>query len=238
VNFADVPVNGFLTDGVQTTVAGAVVWYAHTYTAGTAGSVSFGSTSATSPAAPAWSEVLYLDSNCNAIFDTGEPALVSAQALVAGQSVCILVQEFVPAAASLGAQHQLTVSATFTATITGMVDILNRSDVTTVGLFSGAGLTLVKSVDKATAKPGDTLVYTISYVNSSSGTLSNVIINDVTPSYTLFLSASCGALPADLTTCTPTVPGIGGTGVISFAFAGTLAPAAGSSVTFSVQVQP
>ncbi len=238
VNFADVPVNAFVTDGIQTTVAGSVIWYAHTFTAGTAGSVSFGSSAAASPAAPAWSEVLYLDSNCNATYDSGEPALASAQPLVAGQSVCILVKEFVPAAAALGAQNHLTVNATFTRTITGIVDMLNRSDVTTVGLFSGAGLTLTKSVDKVTAKPGDTLVYTVNYVNSSSGDLSNVIISDATPTYTLFLSANCGVLPANLTLCTTTLPAVGGTGPIIFTFNGDLAPAAGSSVTFSVQVQP
>ncbi len=232
------PVNSFLTDGTQTAVPGTVVWFSHLYTAGTVGSVSFGIASAPSPAAPAWSQVLYVDSNCNAAFDSGEPVLSGAQALGANQTLCILVKEFVPAAAPLGAQDHLTVSATFTQANSGIVDVLTRSDVTTVGLFSGTGLTLIKSVDKATAKPGDMLVYTINYVNSSSEPLSDVIINDVTPSYTLFVSANCGTLPANLTVCSTTLPAVGGTGAIMFTFTGNLAPAAGSSVTFSVQVQP
>ena len=111
------------------------------------------------------------------------------------------------------------------------------------GLSSGlllfmltAGLTLVKSVDKATALPGDTINYTVTYTNNSSDVLSNVIIFDTTPAFTVFVSAGNGPLPANLTGVTITNPAVGTAGPIRWTFSGTLAPGGTGTVTFRVTV--
>jgi mucin-19 len=80
-------------------------------------------------------------------------------------------------------------------------------------------------------------VYTITYRNDSIGPLSTLVINDATPSFTTFVNALCGPLPANLTACSVTTsPAVGGQGGIVWTFTGTLTPAAQGTITFSVLV--
>lgn len=240
LNFADVPVDQFMTDGAQAATAGSVVFYPHRYIAGTAESVSFALSAVASPAIVGWSEVLYVDANCNAVIDAAEVIVPASMPLTAGQEVCLLVKEFVPASAALNAQNSVTITANMSTNFSGAgvnFSYVHR-DVTTVGQPTSAGLVLVKSVDKTTAMPDSNLVYTIAYTNNSSGALSNVIINDMTPAYTLYQGASCGVLPSNFTGCTITAPAPDAVGSIIYTFAGTLAPTKSGAVTFTVKVQP
>jgi uncharacterized repeat protein (TIGR01451 family) len=50
-------------------------------------------------------------------------------------------------------------------------------------------MTFSKTVDLATANPGDTLTYTLSYENTGTGDADNVVIKDTIPSQTTFLSS-------------------------------------------------
>jgi uncharacterized repeat protein (TIGR01451 family) len=102
----------------------------------------------------------------------------------------------------------------------------------------GSGLQLTKAVDKPTAKPGETLIYSLLYRNVSTEALGNVFISDVTPAYTTFIVAACQApLPASITACAVTTqPGAGAVGNIRWDLTGSLAPGAEGRVTFSVKV--
>jgi len=111
-------------------------------------------------------------------------------------------------------------------------------DLTTVGTPTTAGLRLEKAVDKATALPGANLTYTLTFTNDSSGVISNIVINDATPAYTVFVSTACGApLPLSLTACSVTAPAAGQTGNIQWTFTGTLNPSQTGTVTFVVKIQ-
>jgi uncharacterized repeat protein (TIGR01451 family) len=57
----------------------------------------------------------------------------------------------------------------------------------------------------------DVLQYVITYTNSSAGTLSSVVVNDTTPAFTVFDSATYGA--PILCTILP-APAVGGVGAI------------------------
>jgi uncharacterized repeat protein (TIGR01451 family) len=241
VNFADVPVNTFSTDGVDSAMPGATVMYPHTFAAGSGGQVSFSRAAIATPAVAGWNEVIYRDSNCNGVFDVGEPVIAAPIAVAAGNQVCILIKEFVPAGAPLGAQNQVTVTATFiySNASPGLSATYTHNNLTTVGGASSAGLSLVKAVDKPTALPGDTIVYTVTYRNDSSGPLSTLTINDATPAFTTFIAAGCGANPANISACSvSTQPTVGGTGAIAWTLTGGLAPGASSTVSFSVRVVP
>jgi len=144
-----------------------------------------------------------------------------------------------PAGAPFGAVHTATLKAAFTYAGSGGLPVDNRTrqDVTTIGTSATAGLQLVKTVDKPSARPGETITYTITYTNAGTAPLSDLFIADSTPHYTVFVSAAAGPLPADLTAVAITAPAAGETGAIRWTFTGTLAAGAGGTVTFSVKVQ-
>lgn len=244
VNFADVPDNALTTDGAQSALPGATLNYAHSFTAGSGGSVSFSTAAVANPALAGWSEVLYRDANCNGVLDGAEGAslLSGPTTVAAGELVCVLLREFVPATAPNGAQNQVTLTASFSYTNASpaLGSTHTRSDLTTVGAPGSAGLTLVKSVDKATALPGEVLTYTIVYTNNASGALSTLRINDSTPAFTTFASAACiGTLPANLSSCSvSSAPAAGAIGGIEWSFVGTLAPGGSGTVRFTVTVNP
>ncbi len=238
VNFGDVPDNAFLTDGQDAGLPGTFVVFPHMFTAGSGGAVTFSVASAPSPAISGWSQVLYRDANCNGKLDAGEPVINGAITVTAGEQVCLVVKEFIPATAPYNAQDQLSVTAAFTYTGASPALATNytRTDLATVGNPTTASLTLVKAVDKATALPGEVLGYTVTYANNSSASLTNIVIFDETPAFTTFTSASNGALPASLTGVSITAPSVGGTGAIRWTFTGSLAPSKSGTVTFSVTV--
>jgi uncharacterized repeat protein (TIGR01451 family) len=108
-----------------------------------------------------------------------------------------------------------------------------------IGNATNAGLVLLKTVDKATALPGDNLVYAITYSNNSSGSLTNIVINDATPTFTTFVSAACGTLGAGLTGCSVTTqPAAGATGSVQWTLAGALSSVGSGTVTYTVQILP
>jgi uncharacterized repeat protein (TIGR01451 family) len=181
--------------------------------------------------------VLYRDANANGIFDAGEPQITAPIAVTAGQVIAVLVKEFVPLNAPLGAQDQVTLTADFTyANAPAITATLTRRDITTVGETPNGALLLTKSVDKTTAKPGETLTYTITYTNRGSDPLTTLSIHDATPAFSTFTSATNSTLPSSLTGITLTAPSGGATGAIRWNFTGPLAPGSTGTVSFTVTI--
>lgn len=249
VAFGLVPPPTFAASSAQTALPGSVVFYEHSYVAGTGGQVTFTVSGAAQPATPAWSAALYRDSNCNGNIDNAEPLVLSTLTVTAGQQVCLIAKQFVPAGAPFGAVNNLTLTATFAYTgaspaLTNTVLVLN--DVTTVGLPNSLNLQkLVRNVTQSganaltvNAKPGETLEYTLVATNVGSQPLSGLVINDATPSYTTYVSGACpGTLPAGLSACTLTTqPAAGATGALQWNFTGSLSSGATFSVTYRVQL--
>lgn len=253
INFADVPENRFQTDNTGMALPGTVIFYPHTFTAGSGGSVVFSAASSASPAVSGWSEIFFLDNDCSGTFSAGDTQIVGAAAttVVANQSLCLLLKEFVPANAPIGGTNLATLSATFTFTNApnpALTRSYARTDTTTVGTPTSSGLKLTKSVDKTSALPGDSLIYTITYSNSGSGPLGNIVIHDSVPAFTINPVACCvnpataclgtatASFPATITGCVAAISGSS----INWTFnpADTLAPGATGQVKFGVTVQP
>ena len=237
--FGDIPEDSLLTDGAQVILPGAVAYYRHTYTAGTAGTVTFTVSTQATPSIP-WTQVIVRDLNGNGQIDAGEPVINGTPITVAaGDVINLVVKENSPSGTPLGARDTITLSSTFTAANASPAIVFNRTrqDVTTIGTTTAAGLQLTKSVDKTTAAPGDVITYTITYTNVGSESLSVFFINDITPAYTTFVSAAAGALPLNLTAVVITKPTVGAAGPLRWDFTGTLAPGSSGTVTFQVQVQ-
>ena len=248
VNFGLVPVNTLAPNGAQSAQPGTTVFYAHTFQAGSGGQVTFSLANTASPTSPAWNQVLYQDSNCSATLEATEPQITAAITVTAGQKICLIVKQFVPAGAALGAQNNTTLSAAFGYTNASPVlsDTLIATDVTTVG--QAGALALSKLVNNVTqggaaatavsATPGDTLQYTLTAANNGSQALSTLVINDATPAFTTYLSAACPAvLPTGTTACSVSMqPAVGGQGSLQWTFTGSLSSGAQLVVSYQVKV--
>jgi uncharacterized repeat protein (TIGR01451 family) len=249
VNFGAVPPNTLAPNGEQTALPGTVVFYAHTFYAGSGGQVSFALSNAAIPSSLPWTQVLYRDSNCSGALDAGEPQVTASLTTTASQTICLIVKQFVPAGATFGAQNITTLSAVLN--YTGASPALSSApltviDVTIVG--EASALTLNKRVSNITqggpvgitvsAKPGDTLQYTLTAVNNGGTALSTLLINDATPAFTTYLSAACPViLPAVITACTVSVqPAVGAPGNVQWTFNGSLAASGLLAVTYQVKL--
>lgn len=78
-----------------------------------------------------------------------------------------------------------------TARVTSAADPTGVSDTATTAVTASADLLLVKQAP-ATARPGDTLVYTLTLRNLGPGTAANVILTDTLPAGVTFSSATAG----------------------------------------------
>ena len=241
VNFGIVPLNTFQADDAQQALPGATLFYAHIFTPGTAGQVTFTLASTATPANVSFSRVLYQDTNCNHTIDPAtDPVITGPVTTVAGTNLCIIMKVTIPPGTPLNSTDNTAITAAFTYTnaTPALVASYTVRDLTTVGAATNAGLRLDKTVDKAAALPGATLTYTVTFTNDSTAALSNLKINDTTPAYTTFVSAACGSpLPAGMTACVITAPTAGQSGAIQWTFAGTLGPTQTGTVTFVVKIQ-
>ncbi len=238
VNFGDVPPNTLSTDGQQAGLPGSTIYYPHTFTAGTAGSVAFSAANVPTPPLAGWTSTLYRDINGNGQFDAGEPAITGPLTVASGESVFLMVKVAIPTTAPFGANHIATLNANFTYTgaSPALTAALARKDVTTVGNPTTAGLRLAKTVDKPSALPGENITYTITYTNVSSDALRNVIIYDATPAFTKFVNGSNGPLPLDLTGVVLTAPNPAVAGAMRWTFVGMLSPGGTGTVSFVVKL--
>lgn len=248
VTFGLVPPALFTPNGALTAQPGTAVFYAHTFTAGSGGQVSFSLANTAAPASLSWTAILYRDVNCSAAIDTSELPLTAPVTVTAGQQVCVVMKQFVPAGAPYGAMNTTTVTAAFTYTNANPALSANLvvTDVTTVGEPSALALKkLVSNFSRGgatstsvTASPGEVLQYTLTATNNGGSALSTLVINDATPAFTTFVSAACpGALPAGITGCTiASQPAAGTEGGLQWTFTGTLGPGAQLVVTYQVRL--
>ncbi|KQX34991.1 DUF11 domain-containing protein [Variovorax sp. Root434] len=264
LNFGDVDRNTLAADGAKTGQPGSTVSYPHTFMARTAGAVSFDiPSSVDTPAVSGWSGKIFADAGCTGSLQAGAALLYPPAApvnVVAGQSVCILMQEFIPANAATGNGNASVVQASFVFTNAGpaLSATYTVTDTTTV---STSALELKKEVRNVTqggsfginnqAKPGEVLEYRITYTNNGSSPISGMTVNDTTPQFTAFVAAQAGTTPATLANCQKRTPAnpipaateacataqtAGGTGALSWQFTGPLDPGASGAVLFTVKV--
>lgn len=240
VDFGSVPSPAFVATGNQGGAPGTVLFYGHRYTATTAGQVTFGASHVSAPAIAGWTEAVYVDANQNGAIDAGELPVTAAVPVVAGQVVHLVVKVSIPQSASTNARVQGTVSASlaFANASPPLTRVTSVFEVTDVLSPASASLQLRKTVDRATAAPGDAIVYAITFTNSGASALSNVVISDATPAYTTFVSASPTALPVAIGTPVETAPAVGASGPLRWTFPGLLQPNASGTIQFTVRLAP
>ena len=240
--FGDIATPAFAPDHKRSGIAGSFVVFPHTFTSEAPGDVSFSIINpVATPDMSGWSAILYLDEDCDGQLAASDPVINGSIQVDpdTNKQICTIAKVLIPAMADPNAQYLIEVKSDIA--FTG-ADIANntsvRSDLTTVGLASEAGLIIVKSVDKTSALPGETLVYTIIYRNTSREPLDNIVVYDSTPVFTHFLSASCiTPLPTSISNCAVTkAPAVNGSGSVAWTMSGKLDPDTEGTVVYKVGV--
>lgn len=230
--------------------AGESVSYTHTFTAPTQGSVSF----VGSLVGNNWGSLLAQDNNCDGFLSNAERSTaLTALTVSAGQDVCLVAEVTAPSSAADGEQSTLGIDATFSyggVLTTQPATTLTLTDITTAKASTspagGLDLSLLQEVRNLSdspsvfsstvnqALPGDQLEYRITYRNPSSVDMDYLVINDMLPEYTEFVSAVCDPAPAGLTCSAPTsAPN----GALQWDFTGVLHAGTQGSVRFTVEIQ-
>ncbi|PID46742.1 MAG: hypothetical protein CSB47_02505 [Proteobacteria bacterium] len=248
----------FEPDHRSDVLPGNVVFYPHTFSTPTSGSVRFTTSPDLTDAAPGWSHLTYRDTNCDGVLNGTEantPIEGINFGVNAGSRFCIVNKVYAPADRPHGDQYPITTTAAFTATGATSAVALQVHDVTTVGgkvspatsvtLEVGSSrLVLRKTVQNKTqntaetetlnqARPGDFLTYRIYYRNTGTGPITDLEIDDTIPDYTGYVtnSARCDNQPAGLN-CMPEVD----VPDLRWLFSGTLPGGAKGAVSYEVMV--
>lgn len=207
---------------------------------------------------PGWNTLVYYDANANGAVDGGETQVTDlsfvsdgAAGLAPGESVQLLVRVFVPAGAPVGAVNTTTLTATTAngSLATPVPPVVAVSDVTTVvlsdvriekrqaldiandGTADGAFVTTTITTG---AEPGVGIRYEITVTNLGTDTAFDVVVYDVTPSFTVYTATGPAATSVGSVT---TVPADGVAGPLVFTI-GDLTPGASAVITFGVTINP
>lgn len=175
------------------------------------------------------------------------PGVVSTPALVAGStSLNLMVPNLLPGSCTITIPVTSSNAGTYTNTTSG---IITDQTGATAGVTSNTATLTVsrlplqvnKTPNVMTASPGTLVTYDIGYGNPNTTTqLQNVIITDPVPVYTSYDSASCGALPPGITSCTVSFtppPGGLGNGSVTWTLGGMLSAGSSGTVRLTVRIQ-
>jgi len=204
-----------------------IVFYSHTFTPKSSGTVNF-TTASNTPVTSGWSSVVYQDTDCNAQLNDaeGNAPVTSNLPTVEGQIICLVNKVSAPANVNSGETYSNVISAdfNFNNNVLAGITILKVTDLTKAAandsVLGSSRLALRKTVENITqgtaetetqnqAKSGDVLRYRIYYSNSGTGVITELKINDVIPTFTtISVAPSCEMpLPVSLTSCDGAVNG-------------------------------
>ena len=147
------------------------------------------------------SVTLRADTNGNGVLDAGEPLLtdtdgdgrVDTGVLARDGSLAILAIVGVPA----GLPDGRTCTVTLTGSSRNTPSVTDPA-VDTITIATPA-VTLVKSVDRATAKPGEVLTYSITYTGGGSANAFAVTVTDAVPAQAVYVAGSASGAGTTIT---------------------------------------
>ncbi len=260
VDFGKIKIPQWLNNNVAENSPDTIVFHPHRYRASSEGSLQFSYSDLSGyPTGIGFSAGLYLDNNCNGSLDSADVAMPAVLSVVAEQDVCVVNKVYIPASVQNDDSYHTSISAVTTfgdALNTGhsVTDSQQLTDVTRA-IATGEGvLVLAKSVQNVTesgavttsnsAAPGDVLRYSIDFRNSGTGPVTEVLIADGTPAYSVLENpVQCpSVMPDGVTACQVLVPApvnnsAGYYGPIRWQFDGLLPSGAQSRVSFLIRVE-
>jgi uncharacterized repeat protein (TIGR01451 family) len=243
---------------------GGTILYPHTLANGGNNSCggNFRFTVTNTQASAGWSYLLYLDNNGDGLVDAADTVLgggnnasdtinTTMSALSAGSSAKLLVKVQAPAGATSGALDVINITATDTVLSCGTTAPI--ADTTTVlagqirlvktqalGIWNTTNSSCDAATDSyamtaLTQKPGECIWYKVVATNEGDASVTNVVINDATPTFTTYGGGgTCSAGDG----VALTAPALGSAGTVKCDKWLTVAPAATVQLDFSVRIDP
>ncbi|WP_438479671.1 beta strand repeat-containing protein [Oleiharenicola lentus] len=203
-----------------------------------------------------WSAVVYYDANGNGALEASETAITDlsfvsngAAGLAPGESIKLLVKVITPPESPSGAVNTTTLTATtangtYTSTVPAVVSVTDN----TTAVFGDIRILKEQALDAngdgtpdtaySTANisigaiPGACIRYRVTITNVGSQSALDVILNDVTPTFTVYHATVPAATSAGAITTSPT----GGAAGSFRAELGNIAAGASVVFTFGVQI--
>jgi len=239
---------------------GGTILYPHTLANGGNNSCggNFSFTVTNSQAAAGWSYLLYRDNNGDGQVDAADTVLgggsnatdtitTTMSALSAGTGVKLLVKVQAPAGATSGALDVINITATdtvlscgttapiadTTTVLAGQIRLVKTQALGTwVGTDCGTAPNAASyAITALSQKPGECIWYKIVATNEGDADVTNVVINDATPTFTTYGSGGACSAGATLTK-----PAVGSSGTVNCATWPTVAPAATVQLDFAVRI--
>ncbi len=260
IDFGRVKQATWLSNSVAENNPDTVVFHAHQYQPKSNGDLTFSyADQSSSPNNPSFSAVLYLDTNCNGMIDGGEVVVSGSIPVTYNSSICVVNKVFIPGNAGNDDTYSTTVAASLNysdpiASGHGVSSYLELTDITRVVALGEGVLVLSKTVQNVsngaavttrnTALPGDVLRYAIDFNNNGTGSVTEVLVTDSTPAYSILETpVQCPAtLPDGIVGCQVMEPSgasnvSGYDGAVRWQFHGALTAGAGGTVWFEVRIE-
>ena len=260
IDFGQVRTPQWLSDSIVENNPDTVVWHAHRYRSHSSGNLAFSYANMLSqPDNPGFSFVLYQDNNCNGVLDDGESVIPQSLSVDASSEVCVINKVYIPGNVANDDTFSTTIIATLAysdqaGTGHGLISSLEVTDLTRA-IASGEGvLVLDKTVQnltdsgaattRNTAAPNDVLRYQIDFRNSGTGPVTEVLIADSTPAFSVLEQpVQCPMiLPDGIVNCEVAMPaparnGAGYHGPVQWRFIGPLSAGAEGDVSFQIRIE-
>ncbi len=178
--FSDVPNNTFLpTPQSAGGSSQAPVYFPHTFTPGSGGSVTFATTGRTQTTWPAI--VYYRDTNCSGTYNPGEPVISGAITASANTPICILVMDTVPGGTTPPATDTITTTATFTFTNSVGPVTSTHAVIDTLNVYTPPTLTKTFGASSILAGGNTTLTLTLTNPAANPAAITTVSMDDTFP---------------------------------------------------------
>lgn len=195
-----------------------------------------------SPVSNNSNSIIYEDQDCDGVIDVGidNPGFTTIDVNVnSNNEVCLIIKVITQSTAPNNSTYSYSINALTYYDEIGLNILKTVTDIALItDSTTNSNLVLLKSVDKLNAIPNEVITYEIEVTNNGQEAIDTIKIDDFTPNYTNFVSASCpSVLPTGISNCQiVSNPNVGEKGNVKWEFDGILLSGENMTVLYQVRV--
>jgi uncharacterized repeat protein (TIGR01451 family) len=183
-----------------------------------------------------WNAVLYNDSECDE--SVANNSLLNGSYGINDGTACHIVKIQIPNSANIGDIYSFDICTDVQYNNTTVIEQVCATNTLYIDASGSANLTINKSANKISAKPGENIIYTIELINESLSNVKDMEVFDSTPLYTTFVSANCpNSLPSLINDCIYETDMVNNEGNIVWSIDGELQPNESIMLNYEVNIK-